>query len=76
MEISRIVAKSVGGTNHPPEVLMGSRPLAIDALKVCALLVLVAGSLSFAGCAPQRVAFTQGIRTHYDLGSGELKNLQ
>ena len=55
---------------------MGSRPLAIDALKTCALLVLVAGSLPFAGCAPRRVAFTQGIRTHYDLGSGELKNLQ
>ncbi len=55
---------------------MGSRPPAIDALKTCALLVLVAGSLSFAGCAPQRVAFTQGIRTHYDLGSEELKNLQ
>ena len=55
---------------------MGSRPLAIDALKTCALLVVVAGSLSFAGCAPQRVAFTQGIRTHYDLGSEELKNLQ
>jgi len=55
---------------------MGSRPLAIAALKTCALLVLVAGSLPFAGCAPRRVAFTQGIRTHYDLGSGELKNLQ
>jgi hypothetical protein len=55
---------------------MGSRPPAIDALKTCALLVLVAGSLSIAGCAPQRVAFTQGIRTHYGLGSEELKNLQ
>jgi len=55
---------------------MGSRPPAIDALKTCALLVLVAGSLSVAGCAPQRVAFTQGIRTHYGLGSEELKNLQ
>jgi hypothetical protein len=55
---------------------MGSRPLSIDTLKTCALLVLAAGSLSFAGCAPQRVAFTQGIRTHYDLGSEELKNLQ
>ena len=55
---------------------MGSRPLAIDALKSCALLVLVAGSLSLAGCAPQRVAFTQGIRTQYDLGSEDLKNLQ
>jgi len=76
MDISLIVAESVAGTNHSQEVLMRSRPLAIDALKTCAFLVLVAGSLSFAGCAPQRVAFTQGIRTHYDLGGEELKKLQ
>ena len=55
---------------------MGSRPPAIDALMIFAFLALVAGSLSFAGCAPQRVAFTQGIRTQYALGSEELKNLQ
>jgi len=55
---------------------MRIRPPAIDALKICVFLVLVAGSLSFAGCAPQRVAFTQGIRTQHDLGSEDLKNLQ
>ena len=55
---------------------MRSRPSGIDALKSCALLVLVAGSLSLAGCAPQRVAFTQGVRTHHNLGGEELKNLQ
>jgi hypothetical protein len=55
---------------------MGNRRPAIDAIKTCAFLVLVTGFLSFAGCAPQRVAFTQGIRTHYDLGSEDLKNLQ
>ena len=55
---------------------MGSRPPAIDALKSRALLLLVAGSLSVAGCAPQRVAFTQGIRTQYNLSGEELKNLQ
>jgi len=32
--------------------------------------------LTFVGCAPQRIAFTQGIRTHYGLGSEDLKNLQ
>ena len=55
---------------------MGSRPPAIDALKSRALLLLVAGSLSVAGCAPRRVAFTQGIRTQYDLRGEELKKLQ
>jgi len=55
---------------------MGNRRPAIDAIKTCAFLVLLTGSLSFAGCAPQRVAFTQGIRAHYDLGSEDLKNLQ
>lgn len=55
---------------------MGGRPPAIDASKSRALLLLVAVSLSVAGCAPQRVAFTQGIRTQYGLGSGELKDLQ
>jgi len=55
---------------------MGNRRPAIDAIKTCAFLVLLTGSLSFAGCAPQRVAFTQGIRTHYGLGSEDLKNLQ
>ena len=55
---------------------MRIRPPAIDALKTCAFLVLVTGPLSFAGCAPQRVAFTQGIRTQYDLGSEDLKKLQ
>lgn len=55
---------------------MRIRPPAIDALKMCAFLVLVTGSLSFAGCAPQRVAFTQGIRTQYGLGSEDLKKLQ
>jgi hypothetical protein len=55
---------------------MRNRPPAIDALKSCALLALVAGSLFVAGCAPQRVAFTQGVRTHHNLGGEELKNLQ
>ena len=55
---------------------MRSRPPAFDALKTCAFLVMVAGFLSLAGCAPQRVAFTQGLRTQYNLGSEDLKNLQ
>jgi len=55
---------------------MRSRPPAFDALKTCTFLVMVAGFLSLAGCAPQRVAFTQGLRTQYNLGSEDLKNLQ
>ena len=45
-------------------------------MNVFAVALLMALALSAAGCAPQRVAFTQGIRTQYDLESEELKNLQ
>lgn len=37
---------------------------------------LLAASLAVAGCASQRVAFTQHLRTEYDLGGEQLKTLQ
>ena len=37
---------------------------------------LLLPALLAAGCAHQRVAFTQDLRTHYDLKDGDLKNLQ
>ena len=56
---------------------MGSRTISAESLKVFAAAALLAVvAFSTAGCASQRVAFTQGIRTQYDLESGELKNLQ
>jgi len=55
---------------------MGSRTSGIGSMNVFVAALFMALTLSVAGCAPQRVAFTQGIRSHYDLGSEELKNLQ
>lgn len=39
-------------------------------------LVLGSGLLSFSGCAPGRVAFTQSLREQYALSEEDLKNLQ
>jgi hypothetical protein len=64
------------GTNRRVEVLMGSRSIAIVSTRIFAVAVILAGSLGAAGCAHQRIAFTQGIRSHYNLESEELKNLQ
>jgi len=47
---------------------MGNRSPAIDAIKTCAFLVLLAGSLSFAGCAPEG-RFHPGDPDHYDWGA-------
>jgi len=55
---------------------MGSRTLAVESRNVFVAALFMALALSAAGCAPQRVAFTQGIRTQYDLGGEELKRLQ
>ena len=55
---------------------MGNRTISAESLKIFAAAVLLAVTFSAAGCASQRVAFTQGIRTQYDLESEELKNLQ
>jgi hypothetical protein len=55
---------------------MGSRTFAGELRNVLVAALFMVLTLSAAGCAPQRVAFTQGIRTHYDLGGEELKNLQ
>jgi len=55
---------------------MGSHPFVIGSGKFFAVTVLLCASLAVSGCAPQRVAFTQGIRTQYDLGSEQLKDLQ
>jgi hypothetical protein len=55
---------------------MGRRPFAVESRNLFAVSLSVALALSAAGCAPQRVAFTQGIRTQYNLGGEELKKLQ
>ena len=55
---------------------MASRTTAFEPIRIFSAAAILAVSLVAAGCAPQRVAFTQGIRTHYDLGGEELKNLQ
>jgi hypothetical protein len=55
---------------------MGRSPFPGESRSVPVAALLVALVLLTAGCAPQRVAFTQGIRARYGLGSEELKNLQ
>ena len=55
---------------------MGTRTFAVESGNVFAAALFLFLTLPATGCAPQRVAFTQGIRSHYDLGSEELKNLQ
>jgi len=55
---------------------MASRPIPFASTgKICTVVIL-AVSFAMAGCATQQVAFTRGIRTQYDLGSEDLKNLQ
>ncbi len=55
---------------------MTSQP--IPFASTCRILTAVVLVVSFAmaGCATQHVAFTRGIRTYYELGSEDLKNLQ
>jgi hypothetical protein len=55
---------------------MASRPFTVETRIVFVASLFVALALLAAGCAPQRVAFTQGIRTQYNLGSDDLKKLQ
>jgi hypothetical protein len=55
---------------------METHTSSVEPMNVFAGALIIALALSVAGCAPQRVAFTQGIRTQYALGSEELKNLQ
>ncbi len=55
---------------------MGRRTCEVDSWNVFVALLFLALTFSAAGCAPQRVAFTQGIRSQYALGSEELKKLQ
>jgi hypothetical protein len=70
------VAKSEAGTKRLVEALMVNRTIAIVSTRIFSAAAVLAVSLAVTGCAHQRIAFTQGIRTHYDLGSEELKNLQ
>jgi sensor domain CHASE-containing protein len=49
---------------------------AVDARKKVLAAALLAASLAVSGCASQRVAFTQHLRTQYDLTGEELKKLQ
>jgi hypothetical protein len=49
---------------------------AVNARKKALAAALLAASLAVSGCASQRVAFTQHLRTQYDLTGGELKKLQ
>jgi hypothetical protein len=55
---------------------MRRRTFAVETRIVFFALLFVALALSATACAPQRVAFTQGIRNQYDLGGEELKKLQ
>lgn len=55
---------------------MESRPVAFDSSRMICVAAILVVSFAVTGCATQRVAFSQGIRTHYDLGSEGLKNLQ
>src|SRR5512146_2147449 len=55
---------------------MVNRSIEIVSTRIFSAAVILAVSLAVAGCAHQRIAFTQEIRTYYDLGSDELKNLQ
>lgn len=48
----------------------------IAQLAAVGIAAILAVSLAVAGCAHQRIAFTQGIRSYYGLGSEDLKNLQ
>ncbi len=55
---------------------MASRPIPFESIgRICAAAIL-AVSFSLAGCATQQVAFTRGLRGHYELSSEDLKNLQ
>ncbi len=55
---------------------MTSRPIPFASnARICAA-ALLAVSFTVAGCATYQVAFTRGIRTQYDLGAEDLKNLQ
>jgi hypothetical protein len=49
---------------------------AVNARKKVLAAALLAASLAVSGCASQRVAFTQHLRTQYDLTGEELKKLQ
>jgi hypothetical protein len=55
---------------------MANPQTASDSTRTICAAVILAVSLAWTGCATQKVAFTQGIRTQYDLGSEDLKNLQ
>ena len=55
---------------------METRTSSVESMNLFTAALFIALTLSGTGCAPQRVAFTQGIRTQYALGSEELKNLQ
>jgi hypothetical protein len=55
---------------------MANRPTAFGPTLLPFAAALVVVSVALAGCATNRVAFTQGIRTQYDLGNEDLKNLQ
>lgn len=55
---------------------MGIRPVAYGTIRLRCAVALVAVSAALCGCAAHKVAFTQGIRTQYDLGNEDLKNLQ
>lgn len=70
------MAKSEVGTNRLVEALMGNRTLEIVSTRIFSAAAILAVSLAVTGCAHQRIAFTQGIRTHFSLGNEELKNLQ
>ncbi len=58
------------------EAVMASQP--VPFASSCRILAAVILAVSFvtAGCATRHVAFTRGIRTYYELGSDDLKNLQ
>ncbi len=55
---------------------MASRHVPFTAAgRICTVAIL-AVSFAMAGCATPQVAFTRAIRTQYDLGTDDLKNLQ
>jgi hypothetical protein len=55
---------------------MANRPIPSGSTRVRCAVAAVAFFVGLTGCATHKVAFTQGIRTQYDLGSEDLKNLQ
>jgi hypothetical protein len=55
---------------------MVNRPIVVEPTRRICAAAIVAVALAMAGCATQKVAFTQGIRGQYDLGNEDLKNLQ